>query len=91
MLNDGVGMSINRRVDPYAEDVLVVLCEGTWAHHVSEIGCLARVNVHNAHDTRCSDFDRNTSGLIQFELIELDKAKSWVFPNMRALTLKTYS
>jgi hypothetical protein len=61
-------VSVDGRIDPNAEDVLVVLGQGARAHDVAPGGLLARVDVDDADNARCAGFDRDPAGLIEFEL-----------------------
>lgn len=61
-------MSIDGWVDSDAEDVLVVLCEGSWVDHVAPGAGLAWVDVDDGDDTGGSCFDGYGTSLIKFIL-----------------------
>jgi hypothetical protein len=69
VLYDGVFMSIYGWVDSDAEDVLVVLCEGSWVDNVAPGAGLAWVDVDDGDDAGGSCFDGYGTSLIKFVLV----------------------
>lgn len=65
-LHNGVLLAIDRGVDAHAEDVLMILSEGTWADNVAPWARLAGVNVHNRDDACRAGFDGDAGCLVEF-------------------------
>lgn len=65
LLDDGVGMTIDGRVDARAEDVLVVLGERTRVDDVAVVALLAWVDVDDADDAGGARLDDDAAGLVE--------------------------
>jgi hypothetical protein len=63
---DGILVTFNSRINADAENVLVVLSQYAVSYHISVVGLLSGVNVHNTDNTCCPRLNGNATGLVEF-------------------------
>lgn len=68
LLHEGVILSVYGWIDPQAEDMLVVLCEGARVNHFPPASTCARIDIDNGHNSRGPDLCSNAGGLIEFKV-----------------------